>query len=223
MSEAHAVAYRGVHERVKNLIEAAKPAALDQPAPATPEWTVREILCHLVGVCDDVVNGRLDGIATDAWTGAQVSKRCDASAADLLAEWDKVSPPFEQMLVDTPPEIAGQAIFDAVTHEHDIRHALSQPGARDTDAIELAWDWIMLVRPLGGGPGVRFVTEAGTQAVGDPLVATIEATRFEVLRATAGRRSLDEVAAYGWDPEPQPDLLLASNDIFSFRPSPLNE
>jgi uncharacterized protein (TIGR03083 family) len=223
MSEVHAVAYRGVHARVRQLIESADPADLEKPAPATPEWTVREILCHLVGVTDDVVNGRLDGIASDAWTGAQVTKRCDASAADLLAEWDKWSPQFEQMLTDSPPEIAGQALFDAATHEHDIRHALGQPGARDSDAIELAWEWIVLVRPLGGGPGLRFVTEAGTQEVGGTPVATIEASRFEVLRATTGRRSVDEVTAYGWDPEPQPELLLASADIFTFRPSPLNE
>jgi uncharacterized protein (TIGR03083 family) len=223
MSEAHAVAYRGVHERVKALIEAADPAALEQPAPATPEWTVREILCHLVGVTDDIVNGRLDGIASDGWTAAQVDKRCHASAADLLAEWDKWSPQFEEMLTAAPPEIAGQALFDAATHEHDMRHALGEPGARDSDAIDLAWEWIMIVRPLSGAPGLRFVTEAGTDEVGDAPVATIETTRFELLRATTGRRSAEEVAAYGWDPEPQPELLLASADIFTLRPSPLNE
>ena len=41
---------------------AAKPAtttraaALDVPAPATPEWRVRDVLAHMVGVADDIVN-----------------------------------------------------------------------------------------------------------------------------------------------------------------------
>ena len=44
------------------------PTRCSPVVPATPEWRAHDVLAHLVGVTDDVVNGRLDGIATDAWT-----------------------------------------------------------------------------------------------------------------------------------------------------------
>jgi hypothetical protein len=128
------------------------------------------------------------------------------------------------MLEAAPAEISGQALFDAVTHEHDLRNALGAPGARDTDAVEIAWDWILAARTQMGAPPIKLVTETGARVAGqgEPK-ATVEAPRFELLRASAGRRSAKEVAAYRWDPKPDPALLLASTDIFSLRTDPLNE
>src|SRR5215831_272712 len=136
MSESHAVAYKALRGRVREVVEAADPAALDTVVPATPEWRARDVLAHLVGVTDDVVNGRLDGIASDPWTQAQVDARRDRPAAELLAEWDETAPQFESMLAAAPAEIAGQALFDAATHEHDLRNALGTPGARESDAVD---------------------------------------------------------------------------------------
>ena len=64
--------------RVIELVRDVDPAVLDRPAAATPGWRVRDVLAHMVGVSDDVVNGRLDGIASDEWTGAQVERRRDS-------------------------------------------------------------------------------------------------------------------------------------------------
>ena len=35
------------------------------------------------------------------------------------------------MLSLIPSPVNSQLIFDAATHEHDLRHALGEPGARD--------------------------------------------------------------------------------------------
>ncbi len=215
MSEPHADAYRHLRDRVCELVEAVDHSALDCPVAATPTWRARDVLAHMVGVTDDVVNGRMDGLASDGWTQAQVDARRSVSVADLLAEWGRMSPRFEALLAAAPAEIAGQAIFDAATHEHDLRGALGAAGARDAEAVGLGWDWIVDARTRGGAPAICFVVESGeqTSGVGSP-VARVEAARFELFRAVSGRRTADEIAAYRWDRDPQPSLLLAS-PIFS--------
>jgi hypothetical protein len=162
-------------------------------------------------------------VATEPWTAAQVEARRGVPAARLLDEWDSNALKFEEMIGGVPMEIAGQALFDAVTHEHDIRCALDRPGARESDAFELAWEWLVATRAGFGGPTVRFVTEHGDEVVGEgEPVATVKASRFEVLRASTGRRSTSEIESYGWDPSCRPDLLVAA-DIFTIRPEPLHE
>jgi len=223
MSESHAVAYRALRVRVREVVEAADADAMRAVVPATPEWCAHDVLAHLVGVADDVVNGRLEGIATDAWTQAQVDARTDRSTAELLDEWDTVSPQFEAMLAAAPAEIAGQALFDAATHEHDLRNALGVPGARDSDAIDTGWEWIVEARTRAGAHAMCFVVEGGERVsgVGD-VVARIEASRFEFFRAVSGRRTFDEIAGYGWDRDPDPNLLLGA-EIFTMRTSSLGE
>ena len=67
------------------------------------------------------------------------------------------------------------------------------------------------------------MVEAGEQVsgVGD-LVARVEAPRFELFRAVAGRRTAEEIAQYGWDREPAPSLLLAA-DFFSIPDDSIGE
>ena len=154
MSESHGIAYRGVRARVREVVEGVDAAALGRIVPATPRWTGHDVLAHMVGVPDDVVHGRMDGLASDHWTQAQVDARASASVADLLAEWDEYTAQFEEMLSAAPAEIAGQAIFDAATHEHDLRNALGLAGARDSDAVSSGWDWIVGARTRGGRPAI---------------------------------------------------------------------
>ena len=224
MSEEHAIAYRALRERVSALVTAAEADTIAGISPACPEWRVHDVLAHLVGVTDDVVHGRLDGVATDAWTAKQVDARRDVPVAAMLAEWATYGPPFEERMAALPAEIAGQAVFDAVTHEHDIRHALRRPGARDSDAIAVAWTWIIGARAgYGSEQALRFETEAGTDMFGaGEVVATVRAPRFELLRAISGRRSVSEIDAYDWDPAPQPQILLGA-PIFTLRADPLAE
>jgi uncharacterized protein (TIGR03083 family) len=223
MTEEHAPAYEALRIRVTELVRDTEPALLAGPAPATPEWRVRDVLAHLAGVADDVVNGRLEGIASDEWTAAQVDKRRDLSIADLLADWEHWSPGFEQMLAAGPMEITGQALYDAVTHEHDIRHAIGRPGARDSDAIDYGWDWMVAIRTVRDAPAIRFVTERGDQiaGAGTPTV-TVRASCFEFVRATTGRRTREEIEAYGWDPKPDAHTLLSA-PFFTMRTESLGE
>lgn len=223
MSECHGVAYRGVRARVREVIEGIDTAELQRVVPATPKWRGHDVLAHLVGVPDDVVHGRMDGLASDSWTQAQVDARASASAGDLLAEWEEYAPQFEALLDAAPDAIAGQAIFDAATHEHDLRNALGVMGARNSDAVGSGWDWIVEARTRNGAPAICFVSETGEQisGVGEPI-ARIEAARFELFRAVAGRRTAEEIGSYGWDRDPVPSMLLAA-EFFSLPATSIGE
>lgn len=222
MPENHARAYRELRLRVTELL-LQNSDALSHPVPATPEWTVHDLLAHFVGVSDDVVHGRMEGVASDAWTAKQVERRRDQSLAELLEEWDEHGPAFETMLGDGPAAVTGQALFDAATHEHDLRHALGQPGARDSDAVALGWAWALDVRDASGAPAIRYESDLETRiaGAGEPEVA-VGAPRFEFMRAMTGRRTAEEIAAFEWSPEPRPELLVAA-PLFHMRPESLGE
>ncbi len=153
MPEREANAYRELRLRTAELVRGTDPDAMDAIAPATPEWRVRDLLAHLVGVSADAVEGRLEGVATDPWTAAQVDARRDASITDLLAEWDDYGAHFEGVLVEIPAALSGQAVFDAVTHEADMRHALAQPGERTSDGVAISFEFCCLGRTARQSPG----------------------------------------------------------------------
>jgi uncharacterized protein (TIGR03083 family) len=196
-------AYRGVRERVDALVRAATPEQCATVAPATPEWRVHDVLAHLVGVPADVLAGRLEGVASDAWTDAQVAPRRDLPTVALLDEWNEISPQVEPMIPDFGP-VAGQMVGDAVTHEHDIRDALGAPGARDSTAVHIGSHWMAnhmgnFHRNAGHGT-LRIETDLWGETFGDdPPSTTLRTSAFELLRASTGRRSAAQIAAYDWD------------------------
>jgi hypothetical protein len=90
-------AYRDTRLRITELVTApgVDPLVL---VPATPEWRVKDVVAHLAGVCADILAGRLEGIATDPWTAAQVGPRRDTSLGDLIEEWERVSAEVEPIV-----------------------------------------------------------------------------------------------------------------------------
>jgi hypothetical protein len=111
-------------------------------------------------------------------------------------------------------------IADTATHEHDVRGALDAPGARDSDAVDIAARWG--AQMLDGSQPLRVETDAGALVVGDGTpVVTVEASRFELLRAMTGRRSLDQMRAYRWEGAPSPERLVLP--IFTPRADALVE
>jgi len=207
---ACADAYRALRGRVTALLTEADPARFDAVAPATPEWRVRDVLAHMVGVNADILAGKLEGVASDEWTQAQVDARAEASVPEMLAEWNEISPAVEE-IAPMFGTATGQWLFDACTHEHDLCQALGVVGDRDSDAVVLGFGWITdrlddALRATGR-PGTAIVTEAGTTTVGDADGSAVHTSRFEVVRAITGRRSRAQVLAYGWDGPARPEVF----------------
>ncbi len=220
----HAAAYAALRRRVVDLVRHATDDQLEAHAPATPEWRVRDVLAHLSGVTADILSGNLDGVATDAWTEAQVGARRGLSVDALLAEWEENGPVIDPMIPSFGP-VAGQFLTDAITHEQDIRGALDEPGARDSDAIDISFEWIgELVggmRDEGRAGALQIDTASGAYVFGSGVPARCATTKFELVRATTGRRSIEQIEAWGWQGEPRIEPLVLP--IFTARPDPLVE
>ena len=181
-------AYTELRARVTELMQSLSLAQAQAVVPHCPQWTVKDCLAHMVGVPEDVINGQMDGVATEAWTDRQVQRHTNDSVDDLLAVWETNAPVFAKILPNIPQPVLSQFMFDQTTHEHDIRKAVGQPGARDTLAVAVA---------------EGFIRNSLAQQ-SDPAIAQLadhKLTGFEFLRSLSGRRSRSQILQNGFDLE----------------------
>ena len=212
--------YASLRARVRAVVEAADPVALEAIAPTAPAWRVRDVLAHMVGVTSDVIAGRLDGVASDAWTAAQVDARRGASVAEMLDEWDANGVPLSELMPHAPDAAIGQMVFDAVTHEHDIRNALGASGAHDSDAVLMSADWVCAMAPLrtaarGNAIVVEWPGGKLQLGTGEVVNSVRLDSAFELVRSVSGRRSAKQLGAADWSATPEPEAFLLA-DFFTF-------
>jgi uncharacterized protein (TIGR03083 family) len=209
--------YGACRERLSRLVLDIDEAQAATPVPATPEWTVHDVIAHQVGVVTDVNNGNLDGMGSDPWTAAQVASRRDVPMAKLIAEWEDGAPQFEAGLTVLGGPLAALAVADVWNHEQDIRGTLRIEGGRDPVAEHLS---------IAGYCGMKTgaVAEAGLAplrlragvdewVVGDGTPeTTVIAEPYELARFICFRRTADQVRAYMWDGDPEPYVALFTGD-----------
>jgi uncharacterized protein (TIGR03083 family) len=173
---------------------------------------VADVLAHLTGICADVLAGNTDGVATDPWTAAQVSARRGRSIDELVAEWSETAPQVEALSEAFPPELGAQWIADLTTHEHDIRTAIGQPGARDSAGVDTGLDFVVAVgfQPAVAAHGLRPIevrtADKTWNATGVVTGAALEGSPFELFRALTGRRSAAQIRTLAWSVDPEPYL-----------------
>ena len=178
--------YRATRLRVAAL---ADDELADRPVPATPAWNVHDVVAHLAGVMHDVATGNTEGAATDPWTAAQVERGRGKTVAGILDEWAAAAPGFEDFLSSPDGGKAGSAVVDVHAHETDLRTALGLAPAVPDEALSWA------------AGRLREGFDAQVAAAGLPPV-TIDVSDFEMFRGRLGRRTSDEVAAFGWSADP---------------------
>jgi uncharacterized protein (TIGR03083 family) len=206
-----AAAYRLVYERVDALIRGRTNIA-DLTVPACPGWTVRQTAAHLAGIAGDIISLNLEGKGTDSWAQAQVRRLGGHSIDEVLDLWGQTIDPVTVRLGLSPQGSACQLVFDALTHEHDIRGALREPGSRTGDlAFEVALGFLTTIGDViyreAGLPALRLVTPTlGSVQLGDPNTAqglvALDISDFEALRALGGRRSVRQLLALPWQGDP---------------------
>lgn len=192
MSLDPAALYADAVERVATLAEGVGETAARRAVPATPAWTVHDLIAHIAGATSDVVEGRLDGWPGRSWTNRQVVERRSTTTAELAAELRLAGArmPVERLAAEGPTPV-----WDLLTHEADLREALDLPRA-PADTWELLLP--LVVRSIGRRPGVsgfEVRTGEGTWQVGVPsAVVTVAADDYELLRILFSRRSTEQIA-----------------------------
>lgn len=151
------------------------PEELAAEVPATPSWTVRDVLAHLAGAAVDAVTGRMDGAPSPEWTARHVSERIGIPVEDLLAELRDHQDAIAGSVAGTPrPALA----WDVAVHHADLHEALGR-GALD----ERFW------RPV--------VEAVGAMRLGPLGVGRETIPPYELFRALFSRRSRAQMRAWG--------------------------
>ncbi|GAA4696530.1 maleylpyruvate isomerase family mycothiol-dependent enzyme [Nocardioides nanhaiensis] len=204
--------WRAGHERVCALVEqvaAERPDDLELPVPATPDWSARQLLAHMVGLGVDVLDGDEPDDHNESWTRAQVAARATSSAADLVAEWRAVADQLETYLREQSPRPLG----DLLIHEQDLRSGLGVPGARATDGLAAVRATMadrvgVAVRGAGLAPLVLEQADGPwrwTSGPGEPGLV-LGASGFDLFRAVTSRRTAAQLHDYRVDGDLEPYL-----------------
>lgn len=210
ISEA-VTAYRLIFERVDALVRG-RAGIADLRVPACPGWNIRQVVAHLAGVAQDVVALNLEEKGTSPWADAQVARLDGHSIDDLLDMWRESLDEVGANLAFASDAGVCQLVFDTLTHEHDIRGALREAGARAGDlAFKAALGFVTTMGDQFIGqaqlPALRLSTPTiGSVQLGDPHTArghvALRVSDFEALRSFGGRRSVRQLLALPWDGDP---------------------
>ncbi len=181
--------------------------------PTCPEWTVKDVLAHVVGIGDDFKTHTRDGAGGDAWTAAQVATRADRDVGEILAEWAGLAS-FLDDLFSANPDLAAALVADLVTHMHGVLTALGRKADRSGAAVTASAERYAdrFVDRVGGSDlEAAAVAIDGVRRGPAGAEVVVSGSAFELLRAFTGRRSLDQIRAMDWtgDPGPYVDIISA--------------
>ena len=200
--------YDAVRTRFVATIRSLDETQLRTFVPATPAWRVRDVLAHVVGLAADLNAQRfpaVDDIGGSAWGAAQVAARCDLPIDDVLAEWAREAPGFEDGLRLFGYEAGSHVVADLHAHHQDVRGALGLDRDDDPLAVAVALDhYLGFVHQLlaGAAWGVLAVAAGGEVRVlgteDGSNRAQVAGSAFEVLRAFSARRSASQIRALRW-------------------------
>ena len=241
-----AAAYAETREHLVDLVSSLPEARLRTRVPASPAWDVGDVVAHLTGVAGDVAAGTVPPelrIADSLWdaeqatvrdgmTAAQVAARRGRPLADVVAEWSDVCD-------DLFPMIRGERAFpmdqafvepilvtDLSVHAQDVRGALGAPGDRRSAGVGVALASYTVALAIkvrrAGVPALRLRYDEKERVAGDGEPgASVEADRFDLVRALSGRRSRDQIRAFDWQGDPEPYLALIP--AYGERLDPIDE
>lgn len=222
--------YDETRRRISEFVNSLTEADQHRPVPATPDWTVHDVVAHLPGGLAAVqandfptsffaAPGDPDEVAKlNAWTARMVEERRDRPMHDVLREWEQLTHAAmamlrgEQPLPSALPSFGNRVLVtDIGVHEQDIYGAFGLVRERDSSARRVgtstyvAGIWLR----LGALAPVRFETDGETYQAGEgEPSATARTGRFELFRALSGRRSPEQIRAWEWSANPEPYLHL---------------
>jgi uncharacterized protein (TIGR03083 family) len=185
-------------ERVIALVAGLPPERAAITVPSCPDWTVRDLLSHMVGLGADVVAGNEPDDHNEAWTAQQVAARRDRDVDALVAEWQALAGPLRAWMA----EHGTRPLGDVTIHEQDLRGALGEPGGQDTPAMAAMRERFVGRLASRLDPGLAPLALVGQRwswcSAGEPADAAVEirASDFDLARALVTRRSAAQLRSW---------------------------
>lgn len=209
-------AYLDSKQALCELVAGLSSDELSRRVPATPEWSVKDLFAHVVGIATDFSTGNIAEVGQPQWTQSQVDSRSSLSVAELIEEWDPTAEQVAGAMEHIHPAMAGLTLADLVVHEHDLRNAVENHANREGPPVELSLNtyarWANRRFKEKDYPAVEVRSGGNTWNVGvGETKATVEAPPFEMFRALAGRRTDDEVRGFTWTGDSETLVPLISN------------
>lgn len=223
-----ALLFREGRRKVAGLARGLTNDDLLSPVPATPGWTIRDIIGHLAGDSACVIAGDLPdayfanfgdpsvvGVLND-WTAAQVSERAHLPLDAVLTEWEASATTIEKMMSgerswpDGLPMFVDRVLLtDLGVHQQDIYGALGFVRDREDPLIRIATAGYVAsmgfrLSAAGLPPLEVSAGDSVRQTHPGKVEARVSGSRFEIFRALSGRRNPDQVRAFDWEGDPEP-------------------
>jgi uncharacterized protein (TIGR03083 family) len=220
--------YEQLREDISGLVAGLEPQALGTPVPATPGWTIKDVVAHLTAdatcvIAADFPREFFEAFGEEAavvklndWTARQVREREDHSLEELLQEWKTSGTELAEMMRGDQPWPEGMLTFvdrilltDVTVHQQDIFGALGIDRARESVPIKMGLSGYVATMgwrlAAAGLPPLQFDVGEKSYVAGEgEPEATVHSDRFELFRAMSGRRSPEQIAAYRWDGDAEP-------------------
>jgi hypothetical protein len=196
---------------------------LQLQVPATPAWSVRDVLAHVVGLAADLNAQRFpepDDFGGAAWSAMQVERSRGLTLGEVIAEWDREAPGFEAGLRAFGYETGSHFVADLHAHYQDVRSAVGLPADADELTVAVALDHYLgyLDELLTGAAWgtLDVVADAESRQLGahGQHRARVRAQPFELLRAVSARRSPRQIRALDWEGDVD-DLLALMQSSFT--------
>ena len=178
-------------------------AALAQPVPATPGWSVHDVVAHLVGICADLNAQRFGPGTPDEWTARQVQERRERTLEELGSEWDREAPTFEEGLRLFGYDFGSHYLGDLLQHVADVHGALGLGDLAVDESLVVALDFYLtsfddtLREAAIGTVVVRLPAVDWALGTGPP-VASVAAGPLELFRGLGGRRTEAQLRSLDW-------------------------
>jgi len=184
-------------QRVIDLVADLPPERAELRVPACPDWTVRDLLSHMVGLGVDVVAGDEPDDHNETWTGRQVQARRGHDVAALVAEWQAVAGPLRDWMRANNVRPLG----DVIIHEQDLRGALGVPGGQDSDGVRAIRERFVgrFAPRVADLPPIALVGETWTwvsRGSAEDAEVVLRASDFDLARALVTRRSANQLRSW---------------------------
>ncbi|MFY9615197.1 MAG: maleylpyruvate isomerase family mycothiol-dependent enzyme [Candidatus Dormiibacterota bacterium] len=218
-----AAAYVETYEHIVPILRGLTPEQLETKVPFSPEWSVRDVAAHMTSEAEMIVYGDIpEGIfymdearrderagIINAFNAEHLERRRQLGLEEILAEWEAAVPAMLEALRGERPfksPYPGQdyvAVVDLAMHSQDIRNLVGRPGDRESAGVGYAlpsFGFVLSQRITEVGlPALELRYDGKTRVLGEGEPgASITASRYELVRALANRRSTAQIRAYDW-------------------------